>query len=627
MALLIVLLQTLACVGYGALLLRMLGLNQALPWAERAAWAFALGFGILGWLLFYAGAGGALQPWTLAAFLFAALPGLAVLGRPAGVAPLPRNGLVWLLIGGLALVGGLDVVEALAPPVEADSLAYHFELPRRFLEAGKLFFVPRAIDGAVPLLVQMTYLPVLALGGERALTLWTGLSGWGAIALTYVVARRHLSTSWSLTVALLLASTPALLYSAGSGQVETRLILFVVPAAFAAAAALRQGDLRWAALAGLAAGFYMGGKYIGLLFVFATGLVLLGGRGWLRRGTVFSLAALLAGFQWYAWNALHSGDPIFPLLFPWLGDPALWDAAHKAALNDIFFASETPLARTPWNALLYPLIVSLDPAPVMEAGRTGFGPWGLLMLPFAALGVWRYRQALRHHPLAPVAALLTIAYALWFFTGSSQRLRHLLPVYPLFLILGTVAVARWMDIGRIRWPVVAALTSTLALQTAVQVLYAMPYVRHLASSEGRTAFLARSISLYGIVPWINEHLSATDRIAISQRQLLYLIEVPTFFPHIISQVQVDTLGNLWDVQRFLEQVRAQGITHLLTFASSGAGADGGFAYLADSLVKAGCAHPIHDMTTKSTISRTLQGLGQVEHHLRILILHRDECRL
>ena len=68
------------------------------------------------------------------------------------------------------------------------------------LAAGRLEFVPRAIDGAVPLLIQMTYVPALGLGGEHALTLWTQVSGWGLGLLIYKACRRHLDAPWSLAV-------------------------------------------------------------------------------------------------------------------------------------------------------------------------------------------------------------------------------------------------------------------------------------------------------------------------------------------------------------------------------------------------------------------------------------------
>ena len=51
----VVLLQSLACVGIGLVMLRGLGLTEKLAPIELAAWSFALGFGGLGWILFFFG--------------------------------------------------------------------------------------------------------------------------------------------------------------------------------------------------------------------------------------------------------------------------------------------------------------------------------------------------------------------------------------------------------------------------------------------------------------------------------------------------------------------------------------------------------------------------------------------
>ena len=230
--------------------------------------------------------------------------------------------------------------------------------------------MPRALDGAVPLLVQMTYVPALGLGGERALTLWTFVSGWGLAALFYTVCRRHLDITWSLAAVLVLVTTPAVVFGAGSGQVEARLAMFAAVAAIATASALGTGRLRYAALAGLAAGFFMGGKYTGLFFVAATGVVLLARRGWLIRGAVFAGAALVAGGQWYGWNWYNTGDPVFPLLFGWLdyGDNGYWDADHAALLKQAFLEKSKRLRRPPCGSCF---IRSWRPWPVHRSSNRG----------------------------------------------------------------------------------------------------------------------------------------------------------------------------------------------------------------------------------------------------------------
>ena len=409
-AALVVAVELACCVGLGAVLLRSLGVLADLKPGERACWSFAAGFGVLGWIIFFIGALGLLAGWVLATVLLVGASGVILLGRPL-VAPFEGrlDGVGGVLLALLFVVAVFDLAEGLAPPADADSLAYHFDLPRQFLAAGGLRFVPRAVDGAVPLLVQMTYIPALGLGGERALTLWTMVSGWGLGALFYTVCRRHLDVAWSLAATLILLTTPAVLSGAGSGQVETRLALFVAVGALSVATALRKRPLAYSALAGLMAGFYMGSKYLGALFVIAAGVALLAGRGWPRRGAVFAAAVVAAGSQWYAWNWYHTGDPVFPLLFGWVEYrvAGYWDQAHAQHLKEVFFGIETPVPRNPLEFLLYPFRATLMGDAVMESRRTGFGPFVLLMAPFAVAGVWRWRDRIRTSPLAPIAASAT----------------------------------------------------------------------------------------------------------------------------------------------------------------------------------------------------------------------------
>src|SRR6185436_15685191 len=178
------------------------------------------------------------------------------------------------------------------------TLAYHFALPKQFLDAGHIAFVPRAGDGAIPMLVHMSYLAALGIGGERALTLWTMLSGWAVAGFLYVICRRYLDRGWSLAAAAVFLTIPAVIYGGGSGQVETRLALFALGGAMAAAEAVRTGQLRYAVLAGLFAGFFAAGKLTGLLFLPALGCVFLLNRRWLALGAAFSAAAIIAGVQW-----------------------------------------------------------------------------------------------------------------------------------------------------------------------------------------------------------------------------------------------------------------------------------------------------------------------------------------
>ena len=155
-------------------------------------WCFPVGFGFLGWILFFAGLVGFFSSFGLSVTLLAGVPGLYLLYKDQlcsyKIPNFPR--LNARLIFPLVLLAAsilFDVLEALLPPADADSLAYHFALPKFFLQNEELVFVPRAADGAIPLLTQLTFLPVLGLGGELSMTLWAGLTGLATAGFFYLV--------------------------------------------------------------------------------------------------------------------------------------------------------------------------------------------------------------------------------------------------------------------------------------------------------------------------------------------------------------------------------------------------------------------------------------------------------
>ena len=154
------LLLALGCIGWGSLVLSLFRAHEYIDDAvERAALCFAVGLGVVGWVLFYPGIAGVFRPevfWGLSLFgTIALLPGIHRFRRGiTGTGKSPTN-ISWIgicLCAALVLVLGMDLLEGISPPADADTLAYHFALPKDFVDAGRVFFVPRALSGAIPLL-------------------------------------------------------------------------------------------------------------------------------------------------------------------------------------------------------------------------------------------------------------------------------------------------------------------------------------------------------------------------------------------------------------------------------------------------------------------------------------------
>lgn len=605
------------CVGYGGVLLTVSKADEFIEDSlQRLAFSFVVGSGFVGWLLFFPGVLGVFVPtlfWAVGVLGFALFIYRRAMFQRNSARP-EFSCLDTLLLVVLTTVLALDLLEGVSPPADADTLAYHFALPRDFLLEGEIGFVPRAVSGAIPMLIHMTYAAALATGGEVGLTLWTMISGWATGLLLYALVRPYVPRCWALTLLIAFLTTPAVLYGGGSGQVEIRCAAFALACGTLVVAARRHGDYRLFALAGLCAGYFIGAKFFGLAFAGAAGLFVLFHTDGFKRAVVFSGAAVLIGFQWYLWNWLHTGDPVFPMLtnllqFP---DSAIWTREFGAYFTAFMDQSELPLERTVLNWMLYPVYATFNLVEKIEGGRTGLGIVFALLLPAAVAGMWRrdLRRADFSIPLLVAFAFFTV----WFFSGTAQRTRHLLPIYPLVL-LGMYPIAVMLvRKSNLVLPMAAGISAAIALQLAGQAIFSYNYAKYVLSDETRMQFLFRNVPGATSADWINQNLPDGAKVAFMNRQLAYLIQRPGYSMHQHIQAVIDARSTTGNDAKFIGQVRRQGITHLLLpapfYRAHNSNTDSQeFSKMIRRSVASGCLVGLAVIETVGIRSRTLSQFG------------------
>jgi hypothetical protein len=636
-----VLALTVSCVGFGAGGLHALNLMNKASAFEHLLWCYALGLGGLGWLSFFLGISGNFSPSSFFLLILVGV-GLAVAYRPSWTdilsdimlssGPCRSRLFTWSMGIGLVLVFMFDLVEGFSPPADADTLSYHFALPKLFIEWRRIEFIPRAVDGAVPLLLQMTYTVALALGGELAVTIWVMVSGWAVVAFVFCTVKPHVGIQWALAAALVFAATPAVIYGAGTGQVEVRNALFVMVAVSALSEAIRTGDWRLIVVAAVAAGFFAGSKYTGLLFVAALGLTMFTWRRNFTFAVLFSMLAFTAGGQWYIWNWIHTGDPIFPLLFSVFeySDPSIWDEAHHDAFQIMFFNVEKAVPVNIMEFFAYPFRATINPPDAFESLRIGFGPFGLLVMPFALAGAWTYRKKLQTNRFIIYAMTAFLFYVLWFFTGSSQRIRHLLPVYPLLLICLIIAASKWAEKMRAVAPFAFIILLVCSLQIGGYFIFSKKFFDYVLEAETPAQFMAKNVPLSSPVSWINANLNDRNRIFLDERFLSYLLEVPYFYGHKYHQAQVNILPAANDPAKFLAQLRRQGIDHILISNWLDKPPEKpyrGVPGLSWALLLSDCAEVLQHFISDRFVSRTLRNLHIVQQPSVVLRLKPGPCQL
>jgi hypothetical protein len=620
----------LACTGAGVTVLRASGVLTTMTMGSAIAWGFPLGLGALGWIVFFSALSDLTAPGVLVPLALLASTGMIYLRRaaPPDQSAKPLDLIGWLLCSALTFILFIDLLEGLSPAADADTLAYHFTLPKWHLDAGTLQFIPRALDGAPPQLIHMSYLAALGLGGERALTLWTMASGWMTGWVLFSVARDALSRNQALALAVIYLSTPAVLQTGGSGHIEPLLAQFALVAALATGLAIQKNSLGLAAIAGLSAGFFAGSKYTGLLMIAACGLAMLLGKGRWRRATAFGTAATLAGAQWYVWNWSQTGDPVFPLLFNLLGaTPGVWDATQDALFRDWLTRIESPLPRTIAWFIAYPFYATFANVAALESGRTGLGLFPIIALPFAAAWLLTGWQRQWRKPLPLMAVILLVFYTLWFFGGSPQRVRHLLPVLPLILLVVAVPAFRWAKSTGRQKSLAAAITFCLLVQIGAQAIFGLNYARHVWTNETRSEFLARNVPASRFVDWINENLKPRDKVLTFERELLFLFDVPVLYEHKYLRVSPNFSRMENRPDALFATLRDEGVTHILSRGGpvDRPEDDRPARPAIRSMLKAGCLSPQHRMAFERIGSRTLRGAVAPKHWMMLYRLQGNTC--
>ncbi len=459
-------------------------------------------------------------------------------------------GLAHLPFAGLVLLG------ALAPATAFDATWYHLYLPRLYLQAGALAYLPAHYRTLWPANVELLNLWGLALGGESlAQLIGLGLVG-GLLLGIYVLARRLLGTTPALLATLLYLSAPDVSTYAPSAYVDLPLAFFVLAAAMAWMAWYASGARGWLLTGALAVGLAAGTKLLGwpylVLFVLLTAMVL-----WRRphagRGRTFVWLLLLAAVPSVPWLVrawLLGGDPLFPFAYRWFQEAA-WNActaalhtAHFAyvgvgqvrSVPDLFVVLRlvADYAAGPWLSLGWPLIV------LLLLLRYVRGPARVLLaLAGIGLGLTIFQAVL--FPMPRFFATAQIPGAIVVAAGTVVLVQRA-PRWPRRTLLGLLGIALALCLANAAW---------VRLDAAVVVL----------GRQSASEMLARGLPEYTALRWASDNLPADSRVLNWSLRGLYLDrdQVPVD-PAFQGSLDVSTLRN---AASFMDRLRALGITHLL----------------------------------------------------------------
>ncbi len=442
---------------------------------------------------------------------------------------------VFLIVLGAAVFGA-TLLCALAPPTYYDSLVYHLALPAKYLQEGRVGFVPYNHYSHFPQNMEMVFAWFLALGDDVSAQIFQVVLAGLTLAALYGLGRKVLRASgfrWDLWLFL---SAPCLAFLSSETYVEVPMAFWTTLALWAGVEGLFKSNRRWLVLSGILGGFAAGIKYTGVLTPALLGLgVLLWPRPRPLRergGDVAALAlpAFLVFLPWLAKNYFFTGgNPVFPFLSQWL--PAKNVYLYQEAAQAYFQVLNEYKGSSSLLAELFGLPLRLVSNTLSFGGGydvTGDLGWALplLLLPLAFFALERDRA--RRFLLA----YLGLHVLLW--VSLRPVLRFLFPVFPLTCLFAGLGLAKVLE-NRKTW-LKGLAAGVLALFTLSNgVLFALvegvrdPFAAAWGL-ESRDEYLRRKLDAYPLWEFMNQNLPPDSRVLFVGDQRGYYCERPYLAP-------------------------------------------------------------------------------------------------
>jgi hypothetical protein len=430
-----------------------------------------------------------------------------------------RSRRFWFTAATLFVLVAPAIPFLLQPPLSRDALVYHLEVPRQYLLNHGVLELPRNVYAYFPKGMEMLFLAAMGLFPAWS----TQFVHFSFLALTllavveYAAAIDVRAPRWLWFPAILaFGSVPTLWLDATYAYIDTGLMLYTTLAAIGLDWHHRRGDPAPLAGALFLAGFTLAIKYTALYFVLAlvgVALAMSLGRRSAAGHPLRPAAALVAGMlffagPYFAWNAWHTGNPVFPFLgslFP-LHNP-LWTSAQA----DAFWGFLANYGR-PFDFPLAPLFNYLVAAvnPVLHLPRFFDGVLG----PFLLAGALAFLPHRRSSSADAFTGLTVVAFAVvWGVT--MRQARFLLPALPLLLLLLIRATQGWWGERsgrRAAWMTVCTGILLFNLAVLVPELADQPGLPLLAGQLTREQVLESRLPVYACQRYINRELPADARI-------------------------------------------------------------------------------------------------------------------
>ncbi|MFA6439711.1 MAG: hypothetical protein WCX28_10425 [Bacteriovoracaceae bacterium] len=427
-----ILLAVLFC-GTGFFLLRLFAGNYS-P-LERYVYAFGLGAGAWGMVLFFFGITSMLYP-SLILFLLA----IGIIGTVFGwklFLPIPElrfstlSRTEWGIVLFLMLQILFSWFMTFLPPTDNDGVAYHLAVPKIFLENHGFVYLPSIFHSNWPFLPEMLYAASLSVIPDGTLSVQLHFfSGLACAAILYELSNGILLRRvYRLTAVLLFITLTTVRLELRTPYIDLFTAMYILLSWITALRMYHRQSIGEFLLLGICIGFAASTKLTAPVYCFIIPFLamiplvpVVSLRSLIPKLLLTGSISLVIVLPWYLKSFVYTGNPFWPFAYSVFGGKYL-DADYAAYIATYFSAFSplqgiTGLIRLPIE-IMKGTMFSYSPTYLSAAACVG-----ILTIPFT----WEKSN----RSMRMTAMFIVWGVIVWYFT--SQQVRFLIPFLGLIVL-------------------------------------------------------------------------------------------------------------------------------------------------------------------------------------------------
>lgn len=424
-----------------------------------------------------------------------------------------QNSFILLLFILLLIQGIINLIGAFGPETGFDALWYHLTLPKLYLQAHKIYFIPGGLlyYSVMPKLIEMVYILPLSFWNETGVKLIHFLFGVLSMLAIFIFSKEYVPKKYALLACSIFYANLVVGWESTSAYIDLGRAFFEIMGLWGLLLWLKTNKTQWLVESAIMIGFAITVKLLAIssLFIFLFLLLLI-----LRHKNykmikrlqlllTFIFFSLIVPFPWLIFSYIQTGNPVYP-----------------------FFTNIYPVHP---STLTQPILLIKDFFVLFTSSADPINPIYIMVIPLVILLYKRFTYESKIILYYCIFALL-----FWYLTPRTGGGRFLVSYLPAFSILVGIYLytlgknKTYVSLSKILIGLVVTLS---CISIGYRALANFRYIPVIFRMQSKQVFLEKNLNFgfgdfYDTDNFFNTTITSSDKVLLYGFHNLYYVNFP-----------------------------------------------------------------------------------------------------